>query len=85
MKNLKTLRIQKGVTISEVASSIGVTKQRYYQIEHGKSLGASNDVLWRRIAEFYGIDVFELLGSDVLRFKPLTDAEKKSLKEHVLD
>lgn len=85
MKNLKTLRIRKGATITEVAEHVGITKQRYYQIEHGKSIGASNDALWRRIAEFYGMDVFELLGSDVLHFKPVNDAERKSLKEHVLD
>lgn len=85
MKNLKMLRIKKGATITEVAEYVGITKQRYYQIEHGKSIGASNEALWRRIADFYGMDVFELLGSNVLHFKPLNDKEKKSIKEHVLD
>ena len=69
MKNIRTIRIMQGKTVAEVANAVGISKQRYSQIENHGHGGASEAVL-RKIAAYYGFGLFELLGDDALRFKP---------------
>ena len=91
MKDLKMLRTIKGCTMSEVAAAIGTTRQYYNYVEKACNKGdhnvlsAKNETLWRRLADFFGIDVFELLGSDILSFAPRNEKEIESIKKHVMD
>lgn len=84
--NLKILRIKKGCTMAEVAGQVGITKQRYNQIEKGNiSKGYRNEEMWRKLADFFGVDVFALMGSEVLTILPRNEEEKKSLLKHIMD
>lgn len=66
---LKDLRIEKGATLEEIADYVGISKQRYHQIE---SAGITNthESAARDIAEFFGKNLFELAGMENLKFKP---------------
>ncbi len=68
---LKDLRIEKGATLEEIADYVGISKQRYHQIE---SAGITNthEAAARDIAEFFGVNLFELAGVDNFKFKPST-------------
>ena len=68
---LKDLRIEKGATLEEIADYVGFTKQRYHQIEQ-KGITNTHEEAARDIAEFFGVNLFDLVGMDNFKFKPKT-------------
>ena len=82
MKNIRLLRVMNGKSLSEVADAIGISRQRYFQIENTGN-GSANEEILRKIAAYYGFGFFEFLGKDALRFQPRNEAEKKEILKHV--
>ena len=82
MKNIRTMRTMRGETLEEVANAIGISKQRYSQIENTNN-GAASEAVLRKIAAYFGIGFFELLGDDALRFKPRDEAERQEVLRFV--
>ena len=78
--DLKQLRILKGVTASDVAKECGISKQSYSAIERG-GIAHANEKNARSIAEYFGVNLFSLVGADVLKFKPLNAEEWDVLME----
>ena len=66
---LKNLRIEKGATLEEIADYVGISKQRYHQIE-AAGITNTHESAARDIAEFFGINLFELAGMSNFKFKP---------------
>ena len=73
--NLAKIRGKHGLTQTELAKAIGVTKQCVCFSESRKlSIG-----LAKKVAEHLNEDVFELLGTDVFVIDPETEAQKNYL------
>ena len=73
--NLAKIRGKHGLTQTQLAEAIGVTKQGVCFNETGKlSIG-----LAKKVAEYLHEDVFELLGTDVFVVVPETEAQKEYL------
>lgn len=79
---LKQIRIIKGVTMAEAARGCGITKQRYNIIEK-RGLSHSSEEIARKIADFFEIDLFKVVGVDALKFKPRTNEERQSLIDSI--
>lgn len=58
--NLKTIRIEKGLTQGEAARRIGITQQRLSHYEVG--IRQPGLEIIRKAAEIYGVTVDELIG-----------------------
>ena len=80
MIDLRELRKLKGVTIEIVAKAIGVSKSFYCRIEQ-KGLPLAKEETCRKIADYFGVSVFLLLGEGFLRFAPRNDAEWKQVRK----
>lgn len=76
MKDISMIRALRGFTQQEVADHLGVTKQRYCQIE--KANKPCGEETMRKLADLFGVSVFELLGEDSLRVKPKNAEELAS-------
>ena len=73
--NLAKIRGKHGLTQTQLAEALGVTKQGVCFNEIGKlSIG-----LARKASEYLGEDIFELLGSDVLVVLPETETQRDYL------
>ena len=73
--NLAKIRGKHGLTQTQLAEALGVTKQGVCFNETGKlSVG-----LARKVSEYLGEDIFELLGTDVFVLVPETEAQKEYL------
>lgn len=58
-KNLKELRIKKGVTQDDIAELLNIKRQTYSAYERGVSLPDVTSLL--KMAEFFGVSVDEIL------------------------
>lgn len=73
--NLAKIRGKHGLTQTQLAEALGVTKQGVCFNETGKlSIG-----LAKKASEYLKEDIFELLGTDVLVIVPETKAQKDYL------
>lgn len=77
MTLLKKLRTDKGIALTDAAIGIGISKQRLSQMEKGE--GLTKEPIIRKIAIYYGMNLFDIFGEQVLRYKPKTQEEKNSL------
>lgn len=77
-KRFKTLRLNLGVTQTEVSSYLGITKATVSYYESGKRM-PSNEML-RKIATYFKVPVDYLLGMDYI----MEDANDEYLKEETL-
>lgn len=75
---LKQIRITKGITMAKVAEDCGISKQRYCRIEQ-KGLKRCEPDVARRIADYFGVNLFEAVGENALRFLPKTEEERQTL------
>lgn len=82
MKDIRTIRMIRGKTLAEVANAVGISKQRYSQIERKHQCGS--EAVARKIAAYFGFSIFEMLGDDVLKIKPQNKEEQYELMKHVL-
>lgn len=79
--NLAKIRGKHGLTQTQLAKALGVTKQGICFNETGKlSIG-----LARKVSEYLGEDIFELLGSDVLVIVPETETQRDYLVNLIKD
>jgi transcriptional regulator with XRE-family HTH domain len=53
-KVLRDTRLNKCLKQTELAALIGLTKQGYWDIEHGRSKGSVN--IWDKLEEVLGVD-----------------------------
>lgn len=74
--NLEKYRGAKGLTQEELGKMVGMTKQAVSHHERN-ALNPDNAI---KFAEVLGVNVFELMGDDVLLMKPANDKDKKILK-----
>lgn len=58
-RNLRHLRILKGVTQSDIAKIIHVSRKHYRDIEQGKSIPDLETVC--RLADYYGVNLLNLI------------------------
>ena len=73
--NLAKIRGKHGLTQTELAKAVGVTKQAICFNETGKlSIG-----LAKKVSEYLNEDVFELLGTDALVLVPENAAQQECL------
>ena len=70
---LKKLRMDKGMTATEVALSFGITKQYYSLIETGVNQKRMDITLVRKIADLFGVTLDWVAEQEQL----LYDAEEK--------
>ena len=76
-KNLKDLRIKKGVTQDDMAELLNIKRQTYSAYERGVSLPDVTSLL--KMAEFFGVSVDEILGNKqetALSGQPLSQKTK---------
>ena len=76
---LKQIRILKGISAVKVAEACGISKQIYSKLEN-KSICYTNEATARKIANYFGVSLFTLIGVENLKFKP---RNKEELKEFV--
>lgn len=69
MLHLKELRKKKGLTLSEVAQAMGVSRQAYSYYENDKR--DPDTAMVKALAEFYGVTTDYLLGRDETEIKRL--------------
>ena len=75
MNNLTKYRVQKGLTQEQLGKEVGVTRAAICFCEKNSfSLPVA-----RKCAEVLEVNLFELLGTDVLKIIPTTEADKKAL------
>lgn len=75
MNRLRRIRLIQGKTIEEVANKLGITKQRYYQIEL-RGLERSNPKNVKKVCDYFGVNnPFELMGIHILKRIPETQSE----------
>lgn len=78
MISLKQKRIIKGVSAVEVANACGISKQLYCRIENEGICSTKEDVA-KRVCDYFGVSVFSVAGSSILKYKPTTQKEWKEL------
>lgn len=66
MNNLKKYRAVTGMTQKEFGDAVGVTRAAICEAENGK-LGMT---LAKKICDTFNIDIYDLLGGDILRLLP---------------
>lgn len=76
MNNLKKLRGELGITQTELAKELGVTKATIINSE--KNLTKK---MAYKISEKYNVNVFDLLGVDILKVYPYNEEDKKKVLE----
>lgn len=77
MKNLRAIRMAKGLTQAEVARELNISRQAYYNYETGKREADYETLL--RLGELLGVSVEDLIRNDpnVLENQNQEEAEKK--------
>lgn len=78
MNNLRKYRAEKGLTLEELGAKIGTTRQRAFSCEKHLSVNIA-----KKCAIILDENVFEILGTDVLKILPKTQEEKDSLLEAI--
>lgn len=73
MNNLKKIRGKHGLSQTELAERIGITKQALSLAEQGK-VSAKTAL---KAAEVLGENVFEIMGEDLLAINPVSEADKE--------
>lgn len=67
MKNLKAIRLAKGLTQAEAARELNISRQAYYNYETGKREADYETLL--RIGELFDVSVEELIRDDPKEFE----------------
>ena len=67
-KNIKFLRLQKGLKQSEIATPIGFTQAAWSEYELGSSKPRFNDLM--RITDYFCITIFEMIELDLQKLNP---------------
>lgn len=80
--NLQYYRMKKGKSLVDVADECLITKQRYFGIEKNGITSTSEETA-RKIAKSLGVNLFEICGDSVLKFKPRNEEEKKALLKSI--
>ena len=70
--NIKAFRKEKGITQTELAEALGMTKQAICYLENGQVSRQTAE----RIANYLGVSVVELMGLDLFKYIPTTPEEK---------
>lgn len=78
MNRLKELRKEKGLTLDEIQSEIGINRGTYNNYENGKT--EPKPETWQALADFFGVSVPYLQGK--ISYKAL-DPLEKGLYSHV--
>lgn len=81
MSNLAKIRASKGLTLEELGSKVGLSRQRICMLENSKLKPANA----KKCAEALGENVFDVLGLDSLALLPKTKADKKALLKIIND
>jgi transcriptional regulator with XRE-family HTH domain len=83
MTKLKKARLLKGYTIEKVATDLGITKQRYYQIEI-RGLERCSERNTNNLCEYFGVsNKFDLIGIDIMKVVPKTKEEWESFERTI--
>jgi transcriptional regulator with XRE-family HTH domain len=61
-KRLKQLRLEKGLSVADLAEQAGVSKPYIWQIEYGRRQNPSGDKL-QKLASALGVTIADLIGS----------------------
>lgn len=75
MRNLRELRLKKGVSQKEVAKEIGMSRYTVMKLENGD---VGNPSTVRKLADYYGVDPLSICDcKDIVRkeFLPKNDSE----------
>lgn len=83
MNNLKELRNQKGITLRELESEVGIVNSTLSEIENGKRpMGPTHA---KRLAPFFGVTEEYIMGDDAIktyvRVKPAVSIRSYDFKE----
>ena len=70
--NIRVIRKEKGLTQTELADALGMTKQAICYLENGQVSRLTAE----RIASYLGVSVIRLMGLDTFKFVPTTPEEK---------
>lgn len=83
MTKVRKERISKGYTIEKVANDLGITKQRYYQIElRGLEKCSRKNV--SKVCEYFGAsNKFDLIGINIMKTVPQTKEEWESFQRTI--
>lgn len=89
---LKSLRIQKGESLQNVADAVGASKAHIWELETGKSKNPSIELL-TELAKHFDVTIASLVGEDhnaigkdvefvtmYRDFKGLTDKDRKAIR-----
>lgn len=78
MNRLKELRKEKGLTLDEIQSEIGINRGTYNNYENGKT--KPKPETWQALADFFGVSVPYLRGATTYE---VLDPFEKGLYDHV--
>lgn len=79
MESIERHRIICGFTQAEVAKTLGMSKQSYATFEKNHDKVANCPERYRKLADLFGVNVFELVGDRALALLPRTKEERDAL------
>ena len=80
MNRLKELRKEKGLTLDEIQSEIGINRGTYNNYETGKT--EPKPEMWQAIADYFDVSVPYLKGATTYE---VLDPLEKSIYSHVIE
>lgn len=66
MNKIKQLRLEKGITVKDLAEKIGISQSMLSNYENGNSTPRNNET-WKKLADFFEVDVAYLMGLSLTR------------------
>ena len=73
--NIRRLRVERGVTQTELGEVLGVTKQALSLNETGRV----SRKMAKKIADYFGVSILEVMGLDAFEYMPTNEEEKQYL------
>lgn len=80
MKNLREIRLKKGMTQVQAAKELNITRQTYYNYETGKRQADYETLL--RLGELFGVSVESLIKDDPAEFIDECKTESEKMQKN---